>query len=138
VLNVPGITQSYATGSFTGFSNTGGLVGYNGNGTMTNCCAAGAVTGTNDVGGFVGFYSGVNSVTACFWLQDTDLNDTGNTGNVNYSYISVTTTAGMQTETTFTGRGRDFAGETANGTDDYWSMDSGINGGFPYFTDMAP
>jgi hypothetical protein len=34
--------------------------------------------------------------------------------------------------------GWDFAGETTNGTNDYWSISSSINGGYPYLTGMAP
>ena len=50
------ITNSYATGSVSGVSSVGGLVGYQrSGGTITNSYATGSVTGTgNNVGGLVG------------------------------------------------------------------------------------
>ena len=51
------ITNSYATGSVTGTSLVGGLVGA-GNTTITNCYATGSVTGYNYVGGLAGAIEG--------------------------------------------------------------------------------
>ena len=46
-----GVVNVNITGSG---SSVGGLVGYNGSGTVTRCYSTGAVTGTTDVGGLVG------------------------------------------------------------------------------------
>jgi hypothetical protein len=44
--------------------DVGGLVGYNGAGTLTGCYVAGLVSGTSDVGGLVGYSPG--TITACY------------------------------------------------------------------------
>ena len=51
------VTGSYATGSVTGISNVGGLVGHSGStgDTMTDSYATGSVTGRDSVGGLVGW-----------------------------------------------------------------------------------
>ena len=54
------ITNNYATGSVTGSSYVGGLVGYaytemSGTLTLTNNYATGDVSGQTDVGGLVGY-----------------------------------------------------------------------------------
>jgi len=48
------ITTSYCTGSVTGNSRVGGLVGCNG-GSITACYSTSTVTGENEIGGLVGF-----------------------------------------------------------------------------------
>lgn len=61
------ITSCYATGavSDTGYY-VGGLVGFNGSGTMiTSCYATGAVSGELDVGGLVGWNEG-GAITLCY------------------------------------------------------------------------
>ena len=54
-----GLTDSDITGS----NYTGGLVGYNYYGSITNCTSTGTVTGTNRVGGLVGYNRG--DITNC-------------------------------------------------------------------------
>jgi prepilin-type N-terminal cleavage/methylation domain-containing protein len=58
--NYGAITNSYSTGSVTGVQNVGGLVGYNFYGDITSSYSTGSVTGTGyDIGGLVGMnYSG--------------------------------------------------------------------------------
>jgi hypothetical protein len=68
--NEGSLTSCYATGSVSGDSTVGGLVGSNYLGTLTSCYATCSVTGTNDVGGLVGANSSVSptdvSLTDCY------------------------------------------------------------------------
>jgi hypothetical protein len=52
------LSYVYATGTVSGTFRVGGLVGYNGLGTITNAYATGAVTGDSYVGGLVGINVG--------------------------------------------------------------------------------
>ena len=64
-LNSGTITDSYATGSVSGGTNVGGLVGRNSSGgTITASHAAGSVSGNFDVGGLVGNNSFGGAITA--------------------------------------------------------------------------
>jgi len=63
------LSNCYATVNVNGLRYVGGLVGYNGGGIMRNCYATGIVTGDTDVGGLVGYSLG--GVTNCFWDKDT-------------------------------------------------------------------
>jgi hypothetical protein len=138
------VENSYAIGDVTGNDFVGGLVGRNYN-TVTGSYATGVVNGTTYVGGLIGSDYSV-SYTACFWLQETGgtndgLADIGfdedtTTFNINSANIFATSTANLKLPSTFTAQGWDFADETANGTDDTWSMDSGTNSGFPYLTGL--
>ncbi|MFQ6613309.1 MAG: T9SS type A sorting domain-containing protein [Fidelibacterota bacterium] len=38
----------------------------------------------------------------------------------------------MKTQSTFTDAGWDFSGETTNGTNDYWTINASLNGGYPH------
>ena len=110
------ISNSYSIGAVTGDYFIGGLVGAN-YGNINNCYSTGTVFGNSYFGGLVGYndddYYG--TITASFWDVNTSglIVSDGGEGN---------TTAEMKTESTFTGAGWDFVGETANGTDDIWRM----------------
>ena len=71
-LNLGNIRDSYATGDVngnTGSDYVGGLIGWNGGGSITACYATGAVNGgtrTNYVGGLVGYIFGSSSITASY------------------------------------------------------------------------
>ena len=58
--------------SVTGYWYVGGVVGANDKGTMTGCTVSGSVSGDSSVGGVVGWNGG--TVTACYWsgLPDND------------------------------------------------------------------
>ena len=62
------ITNCYSTGSVSGSSLVGGLVGYSEeNGTITNCYSTGSVSGTGDaVGGLVGENCWSGTITNCY------------------------------------------------------------------------
>jgi hypothetical protein len=76
------VTQCHSTGTVSGASGVGGLVGING-GTVTNCYSTGAVSGTSSVGGLVGGTGG--HVTQCYstGAVSADGNDVG--GLVGYN-----------------------------------------------------
>lgn len=61
------LTGLTINGSVTGSSDyIGGLVGWNNNGTITNCSTSGSVSGAKEVGGLVGWHSYSNGViTLC-------------------------------------------------------------------------
>jgi hypothetical protein len=110
------ITNSYARGEIVARAVAGGLVADNA-GTVATCYATGKTTGDEDVGGLEG-YNPFGDMAACFWdIQTSGLSESaGGTGR---------TTAEMQTARTFLDAGWDFAGETANGTEDVWWIDEG-------------
>jgi hypothetical protein len=95
----------------------GGLVGVSEFGSsIVNCYSTGAVDGNDFVGGLVG-YNYDNITNASFWDVDTSGQATS-AGGVGK------TTAEMKTLSTFTSAGWDFAGEIANGLNDYWQMEA--------------
>ncbi len=100
---------------------TGGLVGMN-FGTIINSYSAGSVMGSTFPGGLVGGNSG--NVSNSFWDKETSnlATSEGGTG---------LTTAEMKNLSTFINAGWDFTGESTNGTVDYWSINPGLNNGYP-------
>ncbi len=126
------IMYCFATGNVNGSGSVGGLVG-NDRGTISHAYATGQVVGKNlsyiPIGGLVGdgYPDNVNS---CYWDIETSGQTTseGGTGK---------TSAQMQTESTFTNAGWDFADERNNGTCDVWQMPA--EGGYPeliFFSDI--
>jgi hypothetical protein len=110
------ITTSYSSGVVAGNRFVGGLVGMS-YGQIAASYSTGTVSGNEDVGGLAGnnFYG---PITTSFWDIETSGQTTsaGGTGK---------TTAEMQTESTFTDAGWDFAGEILNGICDYWQISPG-------------
>lgn len=81
------VTACTASGSISGSSRVGGVVGYNG-GTMTGCTSSGSVSGDSSVGGVVGWNGG--TVTACYATSDVSgYSDVGGVAGRNY-YGTVT------------------------------------------------
>ena len=138
------VTTCYATGTVNGSTyETGGLVGYN-SGTISSCYATGEVRGNSIVGGLVGINKR-GKVIRCYStgkptggslvgglcggkVTDVTYEDTGNFWDSQTSETTTSemgtglTTAEMKELSTFKNAGWDFAGETANGTDDIWRM----------------
>ncbi|MBP7053334.1 MAG: protease inhibitor I42 family protein [Phycisphaerae bacterium] len=118
------VTRCYGTGSVIGVRWVGGIVGLS-YGPVSESYSTGEVKGSLDVGGLVGAntkttWGSEGTVAACFWDIQTSgqaTND-GGTGK---------TTAEMQTAKTFLDAGWDFVDETANGTDDIWWIDEGLD-----------
>ena len=92
------VSDSYSTGSVTGNSSVGGLVGYNFEGTVIDSFSTGNVTGNYSVGGLVGDNEAEGAVSNSFWDTETSGQATsdGGTGN---------NTTEMQDITTFSGAG---------------------------------
>jgi len=123
------ISNSYATGTVNGDYCVGGLVGFIETGTISNSYAIGTVNGKGSVGGLVGStVSG--TVSSCFYDRET-------TGQNDNGIGMPLDTEEMKTQSTFTGVGWDFIGETVNGENDYWSIDSLVNSGYPCLTGLA-
>jgi hypothetical protein len=119
--SVHGLQDGYAIGSITAgrsSRNIGGLVGEMFC-PLVHCYAATRVAigeTSQGIGGLVG-YTHSRDVQACYFL---DPNDGG--GPIN-KYGTPLTQAQMMREASFVGW--DFAGETANGTEDIWWIDEG-------------
>jgi hypothetical protein len=114
------ISNSYARATVSGAQYVGGLVGYNGGSSSTvNCYSTGTVTGSIK-GGLIGATGG--TVTNSFWDTQTSglATSYGGTGK---------TTEQMKTQSTYTSW--DFTYETANGTNNYWTMWPSDNDGYP-------
>jgi hypothetical protein len=85
-------------------------------------------TGLKNVNGFANIAS--NPITACYYNTDTTgRTDTG-TG---FTYL---TTSQMKDSANYSGW--DYSGETVNGSNDYWSISSSVNNGYPYLSGMVP
>ncbi|WP_133063253.1 GLUG motif-containing protein, partial [Sedimentisphaera salicampi] len=113
------INNSYCQSNVLARFAVGGFLGGN-SAEVTNCYSAGTVEVFGDsgyVGGFCGSeWSG--TATSCFWDTEASGMDTSDGG-------TGLTTAEMQTLSTFTDAGWDFAGESANGEEDIWFMEAG-------------
>ncbi|MCK4886548.1 MAG: hypothetical protein KAS96_04110 [Planctomycetes bacterium] len=111
------VSNCYAQVSVTGDDKLGGLIGGCYDSTVSYCYSTGTVSGDDDVGGLIGYNNG-GIITACFWDVQTSLifSSAGGTGK---------TTSEMQEESTFTDEGWDFVGETDNGTEFIWMIESG-------------
>ena len=120
------IDNCYETGSVKGRGDCiGGLIGANGSiarGTavVANCYSMGPVSGAGD---FVGGFTGVNySIMAnCFW--DIQTSGIGTASDDNMGAIGKTILQ-MQTQSTFTDAGWDFAGDI-NGSEAIWWIPTG-------------
>ncbi|MCX5635236.1 MAG: hypothetical protein NTW55_05295 [Planctomycetota bacterium] len=155
--NFGNISNCYSTGTVSGTSFAGGLVGLSDNGNIGQCYSMSAVSGDGwSIGGLVGrnYNAGINncysagkvsssagslfvgglvgsndsgSVLGSFW----DMNTSGQKAS---SGGEGKTTTEMKMLLTFTSAPAswDFTNETANGTNDYWRMC--VDGGYyPHF-----
>ncbi|MFH1717241.1 MAG: rhodanese-like domain-containing protein [Planctomycetota bacterium] len=126
------ISNCYSVASVSGCNRVGGLVGldyevgelisvrgYH----LSRCYSAGLVVGENEVGGLLGHFEGREGELPAFdglWDIETSGQSTSAAGTGK-------TTAEMQTASTFLEAGWDFAGETANGTEDIWWILEGLD-----------
>jgi len=134
------VSNCYSIGDVSGEENVGGLVGTNGDllnagGAITNCYSTGDVSGEEYTGGLVGRNGWLGIVSDCFW--DAEMQSHGVTDCIGYHEGgTVTNVAGvptvqMQTRSTYTSAGWDFVGETANGTEDIWTIHETVD--YPKF-----
>lgn len=130
--NTARIINSYATGSVSGSSIVGGLVGSNGYiqrrdvyyeapGEIINSYSIGAVSGASDVGGLVGLHI-IGPVISCFW----DVQTSGQTTSAAGVGKNAAQMGDIQT---YLDAGWDFVGEIQNGTSEIWQVPQG--GGHP-------
>ena len=115
-INLGSISNSYNVNTVAGNDRVGGLVGTNG-GIITMSYSSGSVIGhpgDGPAGGLVGENSG--SITMSFWDMEASSQIIGKFGKDS----SGSTTAEMQTASTFLQARWDFIDETENGTDDIW------------------
>ncbi len=145
------IDYSSFTGTVAASEYVGGLVGkLTTYGSCNNCYTRGEVTGSNYVGGVFGSANGyisfIYSTTLVYGDENTyaiagisqrsfnssfwDMEVTGMSGS-NYGAIGLTTND-MKDFSTYVGAGWDMLDETINGDDDYWSIDSEVNDGYPH------
>ncbi|MCF7975904.1 MAG: hypothetical protein K9N55_18960 [Phycisphaerae bacterium] len=112
---------AFSLGSVTGSDHAGGLVGRNWGGTVSNTYSAARMIGQASVGGLVGDNPGPGgtypegTVVNSFW----DIQASG----MAHSDAGIgLPTPDMEALDTFLAAGWDFAGESANGTCETWSM----------------
>jgi hypothetical protein len=115
------INNSYATGSVSGYGTLGGLCGWNSNSPITNCYAIGLIVdvdgsdgsdGTDDTGGLCGLNWG--TITNCyFYILGGPDNNCG-TPLDDLQMLDAASYAGF-----------DFADDSNDGFDDFWSIVSG-------------
>ncbi|HTP81106.1 MAG TPA: GLUG motif-containing protein, partial [Bacteroidota bacterium] len=103
------ISNDYSRASVSGSSNVGGLAGYLLSASVNNSYS----TGSSNGGGLIGSGSPANN---SFW-------DTQTSGQSGSASGTGETTALMKTQSTFTGAGWDFTNT--------WAMDAGVNNGYP-------
>jgi len=80
MTNGGSVTNCYVTDTTVkgGGNDTGGLVGYLGNSTMSNCYSAAAVEGEN-AHTLVGYHNSYATVENCYYLSETETDDGGRT-----------------------------------------------------------
>jgi hypothetical protein len=106
------IVNCYSNSNVDGNDSVGGLVGFN-SASISNTYAAGTVAGTTYVGGLIG--RSHRAITASFW-------DAEVAGLMSSAGGTARTSAQMRLSDTFIKVGWDFVGESANGTDDIWTI----------------
>jgi hypothetical protein len=146
------VEQSFASGNAEGISYIGGFMGENNAGNISDCYARGSVTGSDRTAGLVGENSNSGVVINSFSTGQVNASGFGSGGLIGNNSSGTIfnsfwdfqtsgkaissggtgeTTANMKIQSTFTGAGWDFAGESANGNDDYWNIASYLNDGYP-------
>jgi hypothetical protein len=119
------IVDCYATTDVLGQCGIGGLVGKT-YVQVSRCYSTGSVIQGADVtGGFVGYNDG--TVSSSFYDQQTSGQEqgTGGTGGSAVTDVTGKPTDEMRAKATFATAGWDFTGETANGTEDIWTICEG-------------
>jgi len=121
------ISNCYSLCSTMGNGRVGGLIGGSYNSETINSYSAGRVNGFSVVGGLIGEQTG-SVVDNCFWDVETSWQGYS-AGGVGVQGLS---TIEMTTQSTFTAAGWDFVGESINGIEEIWDMDSANNAGYPF------
>ncbi|WP_188459651.1 beta strand repeat-containing protein, partial [Psychroflexus planctonicus] len=153
LMNDGTVSQSYANANLrNSIGFTGGLLGKMDGGFINNSYSRAAITvASESVGGFVGQIS-AGTIDKAYTTSDINLfdnngnaagfaNQTGGTITNSFYDSDVTstdnsdatgeTTANMTQESIFITAGWDFVCETTNGTEDIWSISTGVNNTYP-------
>jgi hypothetical protein len=117
------IVASYSNASVSGGNDVGGLVGDNTYGSITSCYSCGSVSGAQQVGGLVG-NGGDLDIAGDKIRGGTSASfwDSQSSGQTVSSGGTGLTTTEMQDVKTFLGAGWDFVDEVNNGVCDFWQM----------------
>ncbi len=121
--NMGHIDNCFARSSVYAEYGAGGLVGRNRKGSIAYCYCSGPVAGSYYLGGFCASNDG-GTITSCFW-DAKRCECTVSDGGVGKTIVELKQAA------TFLDAGWDFVGETANGTDDIWTIAEGLD--YPKF-----
>ena len=130
------ISNCYARTNVSGLLNLGGLVG-KGYDTVINCYSTGYVPeDANIIGGLAGY--NYSMVSNSFWDTESSgqADAVGGTGEMGVTEAIGKTTTQMQMASAFTAAGWDFEGESANGTQDIWTIREGKT--YPRFARQVP
>ncbi len=126
------VTNSYAAGLVSANSRAGGVVGMQESGSqIINCYSKAVVTASaSGEGGVLGFTTPDSYVKNSFW----DIEVSGTDVSAGDDGVTGLTTNEMGRVLNYIAAGWDFMGETLNGTDDIWGIDSGggDNDGYPF------
>ncbi len=123
-INTGSVVDSYARGSVDGMYCMGGLVGHNLH-DVSRCYSTGSVFGRIDAGGLIGYDDpDAGDVSDSFWDRDASGMQISSGGVGLESHR-------MKDAATFLEAEWDFVGETANGTEDLWTIG---NDGYPDLT----
>jgi len=88
---------------------------------INHCYSSGSVSGTTNVGGLVGIHEDAFYYTESFWDSTVNPLLTG-IGNGSDPKVIGESTTNMWKESTFVSAGWDFVGEVVNGTEDIWTI----------------
>lgn len=120
------ITNSYAWGNVTSADFAGGFVGKTmSSAVIENCYSTGLVTTSGTGGGFCSENNG--SVVSCFWDKETSHQEASAGGEG-------LTTQQMKSFSTLFNAGWDLIGESINGTENIWGINSVNNNGYPFLS----
>lgn len=120
------VNNSYNAGKVYGVDNTAGLIGTLIDTEVYNCYSTGEVAGWFK-SGLIGSCSTGASVSNSFWDIEISKIDSSSAG-VGLSTVE------MQTLSTLTDAGWDFIGETTNGSEDIWNINTLNNSGYPFLS----
>ena len=124
------VSNSYNTGSVSGANSVGGLVGNQNRGTISNSYSTGSVTGTGSFyGGFVG-YSDHGTVSNCY--STGSVSGTGGGGLVGYNYLASVTNSFWDKETS--GYPTTSAGGTGKTTAEMKTLSTFTDAGWDFST----
>ncbi len=126
------INNCYNVGEVQGNTLVGGLIAIAAQGEVNFCYNAGVLVYNSQAGGLVAdVQSALFSINNSFWDSEVSYPDTGSEGMGIFTHW-------LQNAQYLQTNGWDFVGESINGTDDFWSIDSSQNSGYPILSAEPP